>query len=187
MTVENTNPNDGASAGLIARSDTTSGAVPKGFYEVECYDADGNLKWTERVENLVTDAGEDHYLDVTLSGATQVTTWYIGLTDGTPTTAETDTMASHAGWAEVTDYSEAARQTWTDGGVSGQSVDNSGSPASFSINASATVGGAFMVSDNTKGGTTGTLLSVAAFSGGDRSLQNGDTLNVTVTQTMGGS
>ena len=37
--------------------------------------------------------------------------------------------------------------------------------------------------DGSKGGTDGTLIGIAAFSGGDRSVQSGDTVNVTVTLT----
>lgn len=142
--------------------------------------------WEESF-NLVPDVMEDHYLDVTLNGAAQSTSWFIGLTDGAPTTAETDTLSSHAGWTEVTSYDEAARQGWTSGSVSGQSIDNSASPAQFSINAAITVGGAFLGDDSTKGGTAGILGAVSAFGGGDRSLQSGDTLEVTYTMQMAGS
>jgi len=64
-------------------------------------------------------------------------------------------------------------------------ITNSASPASFSINATATIGGAFLISNNTKGGTTGTLFSAADFqSPGDRSVVSGDTLNVTYTFSL---
>ncbi|GAG46997.1 unnamed protein product, partial [marine sediment metagenome] len=36
-----------------------------------------------------------------------------GLTDGTPTPAAGDTMASHGGWTEVVAYDEGVRQTLT--------------------------------------------------------------------------
>ena len=50
----------------------------------------------------------------------------------------------------------------------------------FSINGTTTVGGAFLISESTKGGTTGVLFSAADFqSPGDRAVTNGDTLNVT--------
>ena len=159
-----------------------------GHWDVVCRNKFGFEKWRDTIENLVTNAGEDYCLDVALSGASQIATWYLGLTDGTPTAAETDTAASHAGWSEVTDYDEAARVTWSDGGVSSQSVSNSGSPADFSINQnSTTVGGAFLISENTKGGTTGTLFAVGAFTGGDKAVDSGDTLTVTATYTAGGS
>lgn len=155
-----------------------------GHWHVRAFDPAGNLIHEDEWDNLVVNEGLDHLLDATLSGATQITTWYVGLTDGTPTAAAGDTMSSHAGWAEVTGYDEAARQTWTDGGVSGQSVDNSASKATYTITSnSTTVGGAFLVSDNTKGGSTGTLYSIGAFSGGDVTLSSGSTLEVTATFT----
>ena len=92
-------------------------------------------------------------------------------------------MSSHAGWTEVTAYSESVRQTLTLGTVSSQSVDNSASKAVYSINGTATVGGIFVTTDSTKSGTSGTLYGGGAFTGGDKSVGSGDTLNVTVTLT----
>ena len=159
-----------------------------GNWQITCRDPEGNVKWVEEIENLVVNEGLDHALDIVLSGGTQITTWYVGLTDGTPTIAAGDTLSSHAGWTEIQAYDEATRETWTDGGVSGQSVDNSGTVASFAVNAnSTTVGGAFLASDNTKGGTTGTLYAVGAFSGGDKTADSGDTLEVTATFTASSS
>jgi hypothetical protein len=51
----------------------------------------------------------------------------------------------------------------------------------FTINANATIAGAFITTSSTKAGTTGTLLSVGNFTVGDRGLVSGDTLNVTYT------
>ena len=158
--------------------------VLENVYVFECFDKDGNLKWREEVKNLITTEGLNDNLDKYLKGSAYTAAWYVGLTDGTPTVAAGDTMASHAGWAEVVAYTEANRPTLTLGTPSGGSVDNSASKASFSINADATtIGGGFVVANNTKGGTTGILYGVAAFTGGDKSADNGDTLNVTVTCT----
>lgn len=141
--------------------------------------------WQDRVENIVVNTGLDEYLDKTLKGSGYTAAWYVGLTDGTPTVAAGDTMSSHVGWAEVTAYDESVRQTLTLGTVSSQSVDNSASKASFTISTnSTTVGGAFITSDSTKSGTSGTLLGAGAFSGGDKATDDGDTLNVTATLTM---
>lgn len=156
----------------------------EGFWEVTCRDKNGRIKWRDWIKNLVTNAGLNHLLDVALSGGTQDTTWFVGLTDGTPTAAAGDTLASHAGWTEVIAYDEAARVAWADGGVSGQSVSNSASPATFTVNANGTViGGAFLAGDSTKSGTTGTLYAVGAFSAGDKTLDDNDTLDVTATFT----
>jgi hypothetical protein len=61
-------------------------------------------------------------------------------------------------------------------------ITNSASPAVFNVNATATVGGAFLISDNTKGGSSGVLFSAADFdSPGDRNVANGDTITVVYT------
>lgn len=143
-------------------------------------DKHGNVKWQETFKNLTTDEGLDDILDKYWKGSSYTAAHYIGLTDGSPTFAAGDTMATQAGWDEVTDYDETNRPDLTLGSVSGQSVDNSSSNATFTINASVTVGGGFIATDNTKGGTSGILIGGGSFSQ-DRSLQNEDTLNVEVT------
>lgn len=96
-----------------------------------------------------------------------------------------DTAASHTSWPESAAYSEANRQAFTPGTVASGSVDNSASKAVFTINADNTlIGGLFLIDNNTKSGTTGTLYGMAPFSGaGFRQLNNGDTLSVTATLT----
>jgi len=158
--------------------------VLENTYVIECVGPDGNLKWTETVKNLVTTEGLTDNLDKYLKGSAYTAAFYVGLTDGTPTVAAGDTMASHAGWVEVAAYTEGTRPALTLGSVSGGSVNNSASKASYSVNAnSTTIGGAFITTNNTKSGTTGVLYGVGAFSGGDKSADDGDTLNVTVTCT----
>jgi hypothetical protein len=92
-------------------------------------------------------------------------------------------MSSHAGWTEVTDYTEATRPAATFAAATNANpsvVTNTASKAVFSINGTTTVGGAFLTSNNTKSGTTGTLFSAADFQApGDRSVVSGDVLNVT--------
>lgn len=150
------------------------------FY-VECVGADGKVKWVEDIHNIVVNAGLNDLLDKYFKGSTYTAAFYVGLKDtGTP--AAGDTMSSHASWATITPYSDATDPALTLGTVSGQSVDNSANKAQFNINATDTVYGAFVKTDNTKGGTAGTLYGVADFSGA-RSVENGDTLNVTVTLT----
>jgi len=153
-------------------------------YKVECFGADGLLKWVEEFDNLVVTAGLNKYLDATLKTGLASPAWYVGLVDNAGWTAYAagDTMGSHTGWAEGTPYSNATRPAFTPGTISGGSVDNSASKAVFNINATLTVRGAFMTDNNTKGGTTGTLLGEGDFAAA-RSVISGDTLNVTVTCT----
>lgn len=167
-----------------AKAEAPHGAKIVGEWTVIARDPEGNIIREEVFQNLVVNEGLDHLLDVTLSAAAANASWFLGLTGSTPSPAPGDTMASHGGWTEEQNYDEAARVGWSDGGVSGQSVDNSASPATFTISTGgATVGGAFLVADSTKGGTTGPLYAVGAFSGGDLTLSAGSTLDVTATFT----
>lgn len=147
-------------------------------YQVECYDKDGNLKWDEEFKNLVVTAGRDHYLDATLKTGNGSPTWYVGLKNTTAAVAG-DTMASK-GFTELTPYSNATRPAYTPGTIASGSVDNSVSKATFTINATSTIFGAFMCNNSTKGGTTGILLGAGNFAA-SRAVLDGDTLNVTVT------
>jgi len=98
-------------------------------------------------------------------------------------------MSSHSGWTELvhtTKYDETVRQTLTLGSISGTTTstcDNTSSKATFSMNATSTVAGAFVVSNNaTSSVTAGTLYGVVNF-GSERGVISGDTLTVTVTLT----
>lgn len=147
----------------------------------------GEIIWHDFVANLVVDEGLDDALDKHLRGSAYTAAWYMGLTGTTPSFAAGDDMTTHAGWTENTTYSQGTRPSITFAAVSGKSTDNSGSPCVFSINGAATLGGGFVVSNSTKGGTSGILYGGGAFSGGDKTLGNGDTLNGTVTATAAAS
>lgn len=173
-------------AGATARGPVVIGGIGlKSRWEFVCRDRDGYVKWVDYIEcNLVVNEGLDDVLDKYFLGSTYTAAHYIGLTDGTPIVAAGDTMASHAGWVEVTTYDEATRGAPTWGAVSGQSLDNSGAPETFTISSNdTTIGGAFLTTNSTKGGSTGTLYGGEAFSAGDKVLDDGDTLSVTLTLT----
>jgi len=153
-------------------------------YLFEARDPRGNLKWAEECWNLVVTVGLNDALDKHFKGSSYTAAWYVGITTGSDTFAAADTMSSHAGWTECTAYDEATRPALTLGAVSGGSVDNSASKARFTISTNSTViGGAFVTTNNTKGGSTGTLYGGAAFAAGDKTLDDNDTLDVTVTLT----
>ncbi len=159
--------------------------APHFVFDIECRGADGALKWRETVRNLVTTAGKNDLLTNYFKGSAYTAAFFVGLIDnaGFTAIAAGDTAGSHAGWAESTAYSNANRPTLTLGTASAGSIDNSASKASFSINATATINGAFTITNNTKGGSTGVLYSASSF-GATRSVVNGDTLNVQVTLTV---
>lgn len=153
----------------------------KTVYRIECYDSLGNLKWADGFHNLVVTTGLNKVLDATFKTGLAAPAWFVGL-KLVGTVAAGDTMASHAGWAESSAYSEATRQAFTPGAIAAGSVDNSAAKAVFSINATATITGAFLSDNSTKGGTTGTLYGAGDFSAA-RAVLSGDTLNVMVTIT----
>lgn len=173
-------------ASVIASSGVPIGAKGlKTHYKIEAF-RDGKLLWTEEFDNLVVNDGLDDSLDKHLKGSGYTAAWYVGLTGTTPTFAPADDMLTHAGWIEQTEYDEAVRQTLTLGVVAAQSVDNSAAKAVFTISATITFGGAFVVTTSDKGGTTGILYGGGVFSQ-DRALIDNDVLNVTITCTAAAS
>lgn len=153
----------------------------KNVYTIECRDKNGNLKWTDKINNLVVDAGINDELDRYFKGSNYNAAFYVGLTGGSPNFQATDTMASHSGWSEVTAYNETERPAIVWGSVSNKSINNNDNPASFSINTdNTTIGGAFITTSNTKSGTTGVLYGGGAFNEGNKTLGNGDTVTVRI-------
>ena len=190
MTIEKTKATDTVSSGLTCNTKAGEDAKATGLFEIKCHDKNGNLKWEAQSKNLVVNAGLAYMAGTALTSVTQITSFFLGLygAGASNTPAAGDTMASHAGWTEDTTYSNGTRvaATFVTATTANPSVvTNSASPAVFNINATATVGGAFLTSDNTKSGTTGTLFSAADFgSPGDRSVVSGDTLSVTYTFSL---
>lgn len=157
-------------------------AAPQALYQVECVDGHGRIRWRDRFTNLVVTAGRNDLLSQYFKGNAYTAAWYVGLIDnaGFAAVAAADAMASHPGWAESTAYANSVRPALTLGTASAGSIDNSGSAAAFSVNASATIRGAFVANANGKGTASGTLYSAGTFAAA-RSVASGDTLNVTVT------
>ena len=185
MFIDNTKAADATACGLSKSGGAADSSTGGGVFRLECRDAQGNIKWTAENHNLVVNGGLQDMLTKYFTGSGYTAAWYVGIYGAAASNdpAASDTMASHAGWTEVTAYSQGTRPACSFGTptTANPSVaTNSGSPATFSINGTTTVGGAFLTTNNTKGGTTGTLFSAADFqSPGDRSVVNGDTLTVT--------
>ena len=155
---------------------------------------DGRVKWTDRFTNLVTTVGKNFALDTILAGSSYTVVGpYMGLISSTSFSAivAADTMASHAGWLEAGNANAPTysgnRKTaaWSAAASGSKSLS---SALSFSITGTGTVKGCFMVYGtgalNTIDNTAGTLLSAGLFSGGDKIVANGDTLNVSYTMSV---
>jgi hypothetical protein len=192
MTTEKLTATDHVSCGLTCNLKAGESAQATGVFEIKCHDKNGNLKWEAQSKNLVVNVGLQYMAGSALTSVTQITTWYLGLygAGASNTPAAGDTMSSHAGWTEVVAYSNATRvaATFVTATAANPSVvTNTASPATFNINGTTTVGGAFLTSGSAKSGTTGTLFSAADFgSPGDRSVVSSDTLSVTYTFSLAG-
>jgi len=192
MTIEKAKSTDTVSSGLVAGTKSGESAVALGRFDFECIGADGKVKWTGTAPNLVVNVGLAYMAGSALTSVSAITAWYVGIygAGASNTPAAADTMSSHAGWTEVVPYSNATRIacTFVTATTANPSVaTNSASPSSFTINATSTVGGAFLTSGSAKSGTAGTLFSAADFSSpGDRAVVSGDTLNVTYTMSLAG-
>jgi hypothetical protein len=150
-------------------------------------------KWRDTIHNVVVTVGKNKILDEALAGSAYTATWYMGLISAVSYTTGPvagDTMASHGGWTEagptnVPNYSQANRITtvWS---ASAAGAKNLSSALTFSISSgtNVVVKGAFVSSNNSKDGTTGILLSAGAFSGGDKTVSNGDSLAVSYSMTL---
>lgn len=151
-----------------------------GKFLIEHY-REGELIDREELSNLVVNEGLNHILDVVLHGAAQVGTWYLGLFEGNYTPVATVTAATIAAAAtETTAYDESTRVVYDEAAPSGQSITNSASKATFTMNASKTIYGAFLVSASAKSATTGVLLSAARF-GSSKAVVDDDQLLLTYT------
>ena len=170
---------DGAGAGLVARHEVNDFVGVAGRFMVTCRDAEGNIRWEDGFPNLVVTTGKNDLLNKYFLGSAYTAAFYVGL-KGAGTALAADTMASHASWSEITGYSNATRPAFTAASSTAGSSTNSASPAVFNINASNTIAGCFITTNNTVGGTTGTLFSAADFAS-SRAVLSGDTLTVTYT------
>jgi len=149
-----------------------------GVFRVQCIRPDGSVRWEETARNLIVNTGLNFILDNGVN-STEAGTIYVGLKNsGSP--AAGDTMASHAGWTENQNYDEATRPAWGQGSASSQAATN-GTQIDFTISTdSQSIAGLFTATNNTKGGTTGTLISATDFASA-KAADDGDVIKVTYT------
>ena len=184
MSLDKVKASDKVGAMIGRGGKSGEGASASGYYEVDCYDKDGNLKWHDDIHNLITTQGLNHMLDSTLNAATQLTTWYmIPYTTGTIGAGSTYAVPVVV---ESTNYDEAARPEWTEGAAAAGVITN-GTAVVMTWNGTDTVNGIELVSFATKSDTAqagARLFSQGAFTGGAKAMTSGDTLNITYTVTL---
>lgn len=109
--------------------------------------------------------------------------WYIGL-KASGAVAGADTMSPLTrSWSEITAYSEPTRRAFNPSAPTSGSVHNGASVATFTINATVTIYGAFLADLPTKAGTGGLLYGAGNFAS-PQSAVNLDVINVTCTTTV---
>lgn len=161
------------------------GVMAQGVYEHDVNGTDAR-----RDSNIVVTEGLNNLLGVALNGIVATPTWYFGLFSANVTPVNTWTAANFtANATEITSntegYSQTTRVAFVEAAASGGSINNTASKAAFTIATASTVTvwGAGLLSLNTKGGTTGTLMSAAKFSAA-RTLYNTDVFNLGYTLSL---
>lgn len=167
-----------ASAGIVAQE--------KGYFDLTCYDAAGNLKWQDlNRQNALADEGEQAFLDMYLRGATPPTRFYIRLLNSSP--SETTTLATMTGEPTHTNgyqlYSSGTNKITRDSTgwptLALDSGDYQAVSKTWSITAvGGTIGPVTTAVLSTTADNTGKLVAYVALSA-TRTLQIGDTLQVT--------
>ena len=184
--MEHSKASDSVTAGMITNRAGGERVGAGGIFTVTCVGADGKEKWSDKFHNLVVNQGLQDMNSKYFSASGYTAAWYLGLVQGPgsgTTFAAADTLASHAGWTELvpgTAYT-GNRKTATFGTATTADpsvIANTASPASFAMLVNGTVvAGAFLASVSS--GTSGILFSAGDFTGGDKTVDSGDTLNVT--------
>ena len=183
MSTEISKVQDAVSASLVARPGTTESVGAGGVYTVTCHGADGQFKWSDSFHNLVVNQGLQDMNTKYFKGSGYTAAWYVGLVTGPGagnTYAAGNTLASHAGWTENTNYTgnRPAATFGTATTADPSVISNSASQATFVMTSNAqTIAGALLASVDS--GTSGILFSVGNFTGGDKVVDSGDTLSVT--------
>lgn len=183
MTNDKATANDVVGASITANNSVSARMMAGGVYTVQCFDKDGNLKWEDTAHNLVVNQGLKDMNDKYFSGSTYTAAWYLGLVTGpgaSTTYSASDTLASHVGWTEFTNYSGSRGAiTFSAATLADPSVITNPTPVQFNITGGGgTVAGAFLCS--VASGTSGILFSESDFQApGDRAVVAGDVLNVT--------
>lgn len=125
----------------------------------------GRVIACERKANLIPEQGRNYLMGL-FAGGSVVPIFYTSIFAGNYTPQDTDVAATFPGVAgETAAYVAATRPAWVPGAVAGGSVNNSASPADFTMNNGSPIiiYGDFLIATATKGGTVGPLLSVVRY------------------------
>jgi hypothetical protein len=147
-----------------------------GMFFWEVWGSNGRPLRAGAFRNGILQAGINSLLDTFFRYGTAPAAFYLGIIDdsGYTALASDDTMASHSGWIEVTNYTAATRPAWGPEAAAAGLLTAT-APCSFVMNASKTAKGLFVCTESTKGGSTGTLWAHGLFET-EQVLQSTETL-----------
>lgn len=158
---------------------TGQGITARGEY----FDRINGGEWT-RTENLIPTEGLAHILNVALGTTPKPASYHLALFSAAAQPAANWTAASFASTASeivsmTEGYSAATRPTWTPANTTTNSIDNMAAVAKVTMKtaSSLTVQGAAMLTNSSKGGTTGALISASKYAA-PRVFQDGDTYEI---------
>mgnify|MGYP003584056311 FL=1 len=136
--------------------------------------------WAKEGDNLIPTEGLAHILNVALGTAAKPAGLYLALFSGATAPAANWGAASFAAVAseivsQTEGYTAATRPVWTPVNTNTGSIDNLASVASLTIATASqlNVTGAALLTNSTRGGTTGALVSASLYAA-PRVFQNGD-------------
>lgn len=158
-------------------------AMIGGIYEIRTVLPDGRRVNPQRFKNGCTIPGLNYLLDTGFGAGTPDTTWFIlVISDASYTSgpASTDTLASHPGWTEWTDYS-GNRPAWTIAAAAAGQVTNSASAASITMTATGTIRGLGLAGVNS--GSSGVLYSTGVLGTG-RGVTDTEVLELVYTSIL---
>ena len=182
---------------MNTEKDTITPDVLGGVFEVTIKRANGEEE-TFKTYNRIVGEGKQFLLRmIGDEGAYNPAPFYVGLvSNNIGTVAGTEsTIGAPASGDDIEEYGAAvwtlsARPEWVTDAVAGSgdgayTVDNDTTKASYTVDTgqSATVYGAFLHSNTTIQNDTGTLFSIALFSGGSRALAADDEIQIKYTVT----
>lgn len=149
----------------------------------EYFDQINGGGWDKAGDNLIPTEGLAHLLNVALGGKAKANC-FLALFSGAAAPASNWTAASFAAVASeivsmTEGYTSATRPAWTPADTATGSIDNLANVASVTIATASqlNVAGAAMLTNSTKGGTTGALVSASKYAAA-RVFQDGDTYDI---------
>ncbi|WP_431106601.1 hypothetical protein [Variovorax paradoxus] len=149
----------------------------------EYFDRINRGEWN-RTKNRIVLEGLAHILNVALGSTAKPAGYFLALFSGAAAPADNWTAANFAATAaeivSLTEgYTSPTRPAWTSANTNTGSIDNMAAVATVTIATAAqlNVTGAAMLTNNTRGGTTGALVSATKYAAA-RVFQSGDTYDI---------